>query len=787
MKFSENWLRTWVNPPLDAQTLADTLTMAGLEVEALEAVAPPFTGVVVGEILSVVPHPQADRLNCLKVNVGHGEVLDIVCGAPNVKAGMKAPCARVGARLPGGLDIRLAKVRGVESSGMMCSEKELGLAETRSGLLVLADDAPPGLDLRKWLDLDDRLFTLKLTPNRADCLSLRGVAREVAALAGMPFSPPTVQPVACSPLPGPRVSVLEVEACPLYLGRALMLEHPDRPTPDWMVRRLERSGLRSRSLVVDVTNYALLELGQPMHVFDSQALKGGLQVRWAREGEVIRLLNEQDVSLQPDMLVIADESGPVALAGIMGGLSTAVTEGTRAVFLECAFFAPGAVAGRSRRLGVTSDSAYRFERGVDFGNARQAMERATALLLDLCGGQAGEVIEVRHSMPGRHPVQVRSERVNRVLGLSLDADRMIDLLSRLGCKVDGKPQGVFEVTPPEYRFDLAIEEDFIEEVARLEGYDRIPAKAPSGPQVMRPAPEREVGEEEVARWWAQRDYQEVVTYSFVDPEDEQRLSDTPSRLKLMNPIAATVSHMRSTLAVGLMNALCFNVSRKQERVRLFEVGRCFHDDGQDGFIQEKRLGGLVYGLAEPEQWSGPKAPVDFYDLKGDLEAALAGRSVSFRRGEHPALHPGRSAQMLMGDLVVGWLGELHPALLAHYDLPRAPLLFELALEPLLHRSKPVFQEVSRFQPVRRDMAVVVDEKMAAEEMLMALRSARLPGVQEVILFDVYQGEGLEQGKKSIAFRIVMQDTERTMTESELEAGVKSLLGVLQQRFDARLR
>ncbi len=609
----------------------------------------------------------------------------------------------------------------------------------------------------------------------------------MAALVGMASRGPEVQPVVCSPLPAPTISILDTEACPLYLGRALLLEHPDQPTPGWMVRRLERSGLRSRSLVVDVTNYVLLELGQPMHAFDSRTLKGGLQVRWAREGESIKLLNEQDISLQADLLVIADESGPVALAGIMGGLSSAVGKGTREVFLECAFFAPGAVAGRSRRLGVTSDAAYRFERGVDFGNARQAMERATALLLELCGGRAGEVIEVRYPMPDRHPVRVRAERVNRVLGLSLEMDRMAELLSRLGCKVDRHLPGGLEVTPPEYRFDLAMEEDFIEEVARLEGYDRIPAKAPSGPQAMRPAPEKEVAEEEVARWWAQRDYQEVVTYSFVDPEDEQRLSDAPSQLKLMNPIAATLSHMRSTLAVGLINTLCFNVSRKQERVRLFELGRCFHPDGLGGYIQEKRLGGLVYGLVEPEQWSGAKAPADFHDLKGDLEAALAGRPVSFRRGAHPALHPGRSAQVLMGDLVIGWLGELHPALLAHYDLPRAPLMFELALESLLHRSKPVFRGVSRFQPVRRDMAVVVDERVAAEEMLTALRSAGIPGVQEVILFDVYQGEGLEPGKKSIAFRIVMQDTERTMTESELEAGVKSLLGVLQQHFDARLR
>lgn len=785
MKFSESWLRTWVNPALDRTAVAHALTMAGLEVEALEPVAPAFDRVVVGEVKTVEKHPQADRLKLLTVDVGQGVPLQIVCGAGNVTLGMKAPCALVGAKLPGGLEIRAAKVRGIPSFGMMCSETELGLSESSEGLLVLAPEAPPGQDIRQWLDLDDHLFTLKLTPNRADCLSIQGVARELAAITRMPFTPLPVTPA--TPV-GPtqrKVAVQDEAACPRYLGRSLRLAHPQTPTPEWMVRRLERSGLRSKGVVVDVTNYVLLELGQPLHAFDEDRLAGGLSVRWAHPGESLTLLNEQKVTLEPDMLVIADLSGAIALAGIMGGQSTAVTPQSAQVFLEGAFFSPEAIAGRARRLTLSSDSAYRFERGVDFAATRQALERATTLLLELCGGEADAVVEVAGKLPERRPVLVRPDRVRRVLGLDLSGQAMAELLGLLGLTLKPHADGL-EVVPPSHRFDLAIEADFIEEIARLHGYDQIPAVPPPGHLVMLPSPEATRSELDLSWQMVHRDYQEVVTYSFVDAADEAALAAHPSDVALLNPIASQMSVMRSTLAVGLINALQSNLSRKQERVRIFELGRCFSRSGTS-FDQHKRLGGLVYGARHSEQWGQPAEPSDFFDLKRDVEALFAGISPVFAPARHPALHPGRSAEVLLDGAVVGWLGELHPRVSAQYAFPKAPLLFELALEPLLARPIPRYRETSRFQPIRRDLAVLVEASAPAAALLEALQAARAPGVSEVALFDLYQGQGVPEGKKSLAFRIVMHDTERTLTEAEIESSVAVLLDVLQSRFNAALR
>ncbi len=787
MKFSESWLRTLVNPSLDRSALAHALTMAGLEVEALEPVAPLFGQVVVGEVKAVNKHPEADRLKLLSVEVGQASPLQIVCGAENVTLGMKAPCALVGATLPGGLVIKATKVRGIMSFGMMCSEKELGLAQTSDGLLVLAPNALPGSDLRQWLDLDDYLFTLKLTPNRADCLCIQGVAREVAAITNTPFTPIAVTPAPISnALKQRKIEVLEGVACPLYLGRSLRLNQPDAQTPEWMARRLIRSGLRPKSLVVDVTNYVLIELGQPLHAFDEDKLQGALSVRYARSNETLALLNEQQVALQPDMLVIADQSGPVALAGVMGGEATAVTPRSSNVFLESAFFSPEAIAGRARRLTLSSDSAYRFERGVDFLANRQALERATTLLLELCGGgEASAVVEIKGSLPGRVPVLVRPERVRRVLGLDLSDDTMAQLLGRLGLTLKAV-NGGFEVTPPSYRFDLAIEADFIEEVARLYGYDQIPATPPSAKLVMLPSSEAQKTELELAWKMVHRGYQEVVTYSFVDAKDEKALAIEPSDVALLNPIASQMSVMRSTLAVGLVNVLQFNLSHKQERVRVFELGRCFFRSDAE-FVQNKRLGGLIYGSRYPEQWGIPTEPADFFDLKMDIQALWSDAPLVFALGLHPALHPGRSAQIVLQGQTVGWLGELHPRVSAEYGFPQAPLLFEIALKPLLERDIPIYQETSRFQPIRRDIAVLVDQAIPVASILEALGAARVPSVSELSLFDLYQGQGVANGKKSLAFRIVMQDTERTLTEAEIESGVATLVNVLQSQFNAQLR
>jgi len=785
MKFSESWLRTWVNPALDRTAIAHALTMAGLEVEALEPVAPMFDRVVVGEVKTAEKHPQADRLKLLTVDVGQGSPLQIVCGAGNVTIGMKAPCALVGAKLPGGLVIKAAKVRGVESFGMMCSETELGLSESSDGLLVLAPEAPAGQDIRQWLDLDDHLFTLKLTPNRADCLSVQGVARELAAITHLPFNPMSITPVVAAEATARGVEVSEAMACPRYLGRSLRLARPETPTPEWMARRLVRSGLRPKSIVVDVTNYVLLELGQPLHAFDEERLQGPLSVRWAHAGEPLTLLNEQQVSLQPDMLVIADSSGAIALAGVMGGQSTAVSPTSTRIFLESAFFAPEAIAGRARRLALDSDSAYRFERGVDFSATGQALERATTLLLDLCGGTADAVVEVTGQLPQRQPVLVRPDRVRRVLGLGLSDAAMASLLGGLGLALVARSDG-FEVTPSSHRFDLAIEADFIEEIARLYGYDQIPAVPPRGHLVMLPSPEATRSELDLAWQLVHRGYQEVVTYSFVDAKDEAALAVQPSDVALLNPIASQMSVMRSTLAVGLINTLQSNLSRKQERVRIFEMGRCFARNGQD-FVQHKTLGGLIYGARYPEQWGEAAEPTDFFDLKQDVELLFGGTQPVFSPANHPALHPGRSAEVSFDGKTVGWLGELHPRVSAQYGFPKAPLLFELALAPLLARPVPRYRETSRFQPVRRDLAVLVTESVPAADVLGALQNAAIPGVSEIALFDLYQGQGIAEGKKSLAFRIVMRDTERTLTEAEIESSVLALLQVLRSRFNAELR
>lgn len=777
MKFSESWLRTLANPSLSSEELSHLLTMAGLEVEEVVGVAPAFDNVVVAQVLSKEKHPDADRLNLLSVDVGQAEPLAIVCGAQNVTVGMKAPCALVGAKLPG-IEIKQAKVRGIASFGMMCSEKELGLAEESAGLMVLPDDAVVGQSIRAHLDLDDHLLTLKLTPNRCDCLSLNGIAREVAALTGAPLQAVPAASFKQTGTQSRKVSVTASAACPRYSGRVISGVNAKAATPVWMVRRLERCGLRSLSALVDVSNYVLLELGQPLHAFDLNKLNGDIDVRFARAGEKLKLLNEQVVDLQGDMLVIADANGAVALAGVMGGADSAVDDATTDIFLESAFFAPSAIVGKSRRLGFGSDSSYRFERGVDFAATQIALDRATQLILDICGGQAGAVSEVQGALPVRHAVKLRTSRVLRVLGIELGADDIAQILSRLGM-VFQRQGDEFSVTPPSYRFDIAIEEDLIEEIARVHGYEKIlPAPIQARMSIL-PQVEAQRPLAKLRQAMVLRDYQEAINYAFVEAAWERDLCGNAAPIALKNPIASQMSVMRSGLLGGLLGALRTNLARKQPRVRLFEVGGCFANEA-GSYVQHERLAGLAYGSVLSEQWGMAARNVDFYDVKGDVEALFAPRSLSFEAATHTASHPGRSARILLDGKAIGWIGELHPQWQQQYDLPLSVVWFEVELAALMAARVPSASEVSKLPPVRRDLAVVVDEGVPVQGLLTALQAAKAPFVVELGLFDVYRGKGVEEGKKSLAFRVLLQDTQKTLNEIEIDQSIARLVEVLQQ-------
>ncbi|PWB60104.1 MAG: phenylalanine--tRNA ligase subunit beta [Nitrosomonadales bacterium] len=785
MKFSENWLRTYVNPALDSNQLAHALTMAGLEVEALESVAPAFEKIVVAEVLSLEKHPNADRLNVCVVNAGAAEPLQIVCGAVNVHAGARVPCALVGAELPG-ITIRRAKVRGVESFGMLCSAKELGLAVESSGLMLLPADAPVGTSIRSYLDLDDHLFTLKLTPNRSDCLGMLGVAREVAAVTGLKLElEQDFEPVLASVSDKLEIDMMEPAACPRYCGRVVRGVNLAATTPDWMLRRLERSGVRSINVVVDITNYVMLELGQPLHAFDLGKLKGGVQVRFANPGEQLMLLNQQDVKLDPDMLVIADQAGALALAGIMGGESSAVSDGTTDIFLESAFFNPDVIAGKARRLGLSTDSSYRFERGVDFAATRTALERASALIQQVCGGDAGEVTEVTGALPQREVIVLRAERARRVLGIDLGVAAISSLLQRLGFEFT-EQKGNFQVTAPSYRFDLSIEADLIEELARLHGYDQIPALPPRSILRLLPQNESLQGLSQIRQLLIARDYQEVVTYSFVDMEWESDLAGNDRPVALQNPIASQYGVMRSTLLGGLLEVLRFNLNRKQERVRIFEIGRCFAPE-ESGYTQPQRAAALCFGSIRAEQWGETMRQVDFFDIKADLEALCYPLELGFMAASHPALHPGQSARILLKEEPVGWIGTLHPRWQQKYDLPQSAAMFEIDLAVLMQRKIPVFSEISKFPTVRRDLAIVVDDTVHVQNLLDGMRKHLPETVTDLKLFDVYRGKGIDLGKKSLAFKVLMQDTQKTLTDDEVETVMANIKDILTTRLNATFR
>lgn len=777
MKFSENWLRTWVSPELDSAAFSHLLTMAGLEVEELEAVAPEFTEVYVAEVKEVVKHPDADRLNICQVDVGGESYLTIVCGAPNVRVGVKVPCATVGANLPGDFKIKKAKVRGVESFGMLCSAKELGLEADAEGLLILPEAAPVGQLLRTYLDLDDSLITLKLTPNRSDCSGMLGIAREVSALTGVPWKAPSRYEIGSvnvqETLP---VAIHDTAACPLYCGRVIKGIDAAASTPAWMAQRLERSGLRTISAVVDITNYVMLELGQPMHAFDLACINGGIQVRMAASGERLALLNDQEVELEHDVLVVADEQRPLAMAGIMGGKDSGVSSTTQDIFLESAFFAPDALAGRARRHGLATDSSFRFERGVDFGMTISALERATELVMAVCGGNAGAVSFKQGNLPQRPVISLRSERVSKVLGIDMDRARIQTLLARLSFDFSPSALG-FDVTPPSYRFDIAIEEDLIEELARLHGYDTIPALLPNTEMGMLPVCETQQSPDAFRDQLVQRDYHEIISFSFLEEKVERDLCGNETPVRVLNPIASNLSVMRSSLIGGLLEALTFNIKRKQERVRLFEIGDCFHKDGE-GYRQTSRLSGIAYGSVIPEQWGQPARKVDFFDVKSDVESLLSGLP-RFERASHPALHPGRSARILLDDKEIGWLGELHPAWAQQYGVNGGAVWFELSLDAIQPNVLPSVRPVAKALHVRRDIAVTVDDAAEVQAVLDIVHTAAVPYVREVALFDVYRGAGMGDGKKGLAFRVLLQDTEKTLSESEIDHSIDSIVSVLQ--------
>lgn len=786
MKFSENWLRTFVNPPYSRKQLAQALTMAGIEVENVESVASAFEKVVVAEVLSVDKHPSADRLKVCAVKVGdhQDDVLQIVCGAPNVSPGIKVPCALVGATLPG-INIKKTQLRGVDSAGMLCSAKELGLSDVTEGLLLLPQEAPVGTDFRRYFELDDSIFTLSLTPNRADCLGVLGVAREVSAISATALSVLQIKPVPHEIDDALDVHIRAIDACPLYSGRIIRNINADVPTPLWLTQRLERSGIRSINAVVDITNYVLLETGQPMHAFDLATINGAIQVRYASSQEKLLLLNGMEIELAEDMLVIADDQEPLALAGIMGGSKSGVTQGTTDIFLESAFFAPAVISGKSFRLGFNSDSAYRFERGVDFAATRAALERATYLIQSICGGRVGVVTEVKHQLPQRLPINVRMSRIQRVLGIDISRQQISDYFGWLGmqCSVQAD---TFQVIPPTYRFDLTIEEDMIEEIARIYGYDQIPAHSPRASLTMLPASEKLQSPLNFKNALVMRDYQEVINYAFVNAEWERDFGNADP-IALKNPIASQMSVMRSTLIGGLLSNLQFNLNRKQTRVRLFEMGGCFVRDKKNETKQIDKIAGISYGDAGNEQWGLAARNIDFYDIKADVEVLCGSNNIRCEKFLHPALHPGKSAHVYIDDKVVGWIGELHPHLQSAYGLQKNVVLFELNVEQLLSKSLPVAQELSKFPPVRRDIAIIVDNEVSVYSLLTSMYGGKSTIVTDISLFDLYRGKGMENNKKSLAFRVLLQDTEKTLTDEEADFAVTSLIKILEEKFGAVLR
>ena len=790
MRFSEAWLREYVNPPLSTDQLVAQLTMAGLEVGGVEPAAGEFTGVVVGEVLALSPHPQADRLRVCQVAAGGSDPLTIVCGAPNVAVGMKAPLAIEGGILPGGMKITRSALRGIESFGMLCSAKELGLEESQGGLMALPEDAPVGADLREYLQLNDVSIEVDLTPNRADCLSVEGIAREVALLNGIDANP---QAVTGNPITSNdtfQVIVDTPEDCPRYLGRLIRNVDRTANTPLWMIERLRRSGLRSLGPLVDVTNYVLLELGQPLHAFDAAKLQAGIRVRHGFAGERLKLLNGQEITLSDDVLVIADEKCPLALAGVMGGAESAVDDATTDIFLECAFFAPTAIMGKARRYGLSTDSSHRFERGVDPQLQHRAIERATQLITEITGGLVGPIVEAvaEAHLPTRNPIVLRESRVEKLLGLSIPRDQLTSLLTRLGLEVELLPEA-WRVTPPGFRFDIAIESDLIEEIGRVYGYNNIPKRNPATHMELQPVSEAALNIERVKDLLVDRGYQEAITYSFVEPGMLAKIEPELEAIALKNPISSDMAVMRTGLWCGLLDAALKNLNRQQSRVRLFEAGLRFtRVEGK--IIQQKSLAGLALGSAHEEQWGKKLRGIDFFDVKSDLEAILRLAShetkLRFVNGKHPALHPGQSAELILEGERLGWLGMLHPKVEKELGFETRVFLFELDQDRLLKRTIPAFKSLSKFPQVRRDIAIIVEEPVTAMSLTQRIETLS-PLIRQVRVFDVYQGTGIETGKKSVALGLILQDDEETLIDVKVDGVIAEVLARLAQEFNAKLR
>ncbi|WP_313633934.1 phenylalanine--tRNA ligase subunit beta [Massilia timonae] len=807
MQFSENWLRSIVDPKMSSDELSHLLTMSGLEVEEVEAVAPPFSNVVVAEVKEVVKHPNADRLNVCQVDAGTGTLLNIVCGAPNVRAGMKAICAKSGALLPPGADgkpfeIKTGKLRGVESQGMMCSSKELGISEESSGLMELPEDAPVGQNIRDYLGLNDLKFTIKLTPNKADCLSVLGVAREVSALTGSPLS---LAPTRAVPVSSDEILPVKVSApdlCGRFAGRVIRGLNARAATPEWMKRRLERSGQRSVSALVDISNYVMLEVGRPSHVFDLAKIHGSLDVRWGKKGESLKLLNGNTIELDEWVGVIADDKEIESLAGIMGGDATAVSLDTTDIYLEAAFWWPNAIQGRARRYNFSTDAAHRFERGVDYATIPDHIERITALIVEICGTsetKVGPVDDQVVNLPQRQPVLLRTARAQKVIGVPLSDELIADIFTRLGLEFT-RGEGTFLVTAPSYRFDIEIEEDLIEEVARVYGFENIPANPPVAPSAMLIAPENTRSLFAIRHQLADLGYQEVVNMSFVESAWEADFAGNPEPIRLQNPIASQLSVMRSSLIGSLVANVRYNINRKAGRVRAFEVGAVFKRNGevQDGplavagFDQPKHVAAIAYGPAADEQWGMPTRAVDFFDVKADLEALFAPRQLRFAKAEHPALHPGRCATVELDGKQIGLVGELHPRWLQKYDLPQAPVLFEVDAAALCERVVPRYTEISKFPGATRDLALVVKQDVPAQRVIDAFNAeiAANPAgkiVQAVVLFDEYRGKGLETDEKSLAFRFSLQDTQSTLQDEAVDAIMAAVAESASTKLHARLR
>lgn len=806
MQFPESWLREFCNPPLSSQELADKLTMAGLEVEERVPVAPPFSKIVIGAIVAAEQHPNADRLRVCQVDVGQGEPLQIVCGAPNARIGIKVPAALVGAELPPGEDgkpfkIGKGKLRGVESFGMLCSARELKLSDENAGLLELPADAPVGQAIRDYLKLDDQLFTLKLTPNLAHCLSVYGIARELAALTGAPLkapSFPTLAPQIADTLP---VEVQAPDLCGRFAGRVIKGINPQAQTPAWMVERLARCGQRSVSALVDISNYVMFELGRPSHIFDLDKIHGGLQVRWGRAGETLKLLNGNTVTLDANVGVIADAQAVESLAGIMGGDATAVGDETRNVFVEAAFWWPKAIAGRSRRFNFSTDAGHRFERGVDPQQIVEQLERISELVVQICGGEVGPVVDRIVNLPEVKPVTLRVARACKVIGMALTQQQCADALRSLSLPVT-EAEGLITVTPPSFRFDLQIEEDLIEEVARVIGYDNLPHTPPQAPVTAQIRPERQRGPFALRRQLALQGYQETINFSFVEERWERDYAGNADPIKLLNPIASQLSVMRSSLLGSLLNVLKFNTDRKAARVRVFELGRVFRKDASvidsettvAGFDQPMRVAALAWGDAEQQQWGLPARTVDFFDVKGDVEALLAPRVPTFEVAEHPAMHPGRCARVLLDGVAIGFVGELHPRWRQAEGWQQAPVLFELDLPAVLARDVAQAQPVPRHQPVERDLAVVVAESVSHAALMAAIRGSDAQGLlKSAVLFDIYRPKkgaevpGMSADEKSLAVRLTLEGAEATLTDEQIDGVVQAALAALQQQVGARLR